>query len=228
MAEKIAFIIPSTSNEREWTNFNETYLNRIIGKTIPKIYNIKLFVGYNEDDKLYSKLEERVDSIDNILIEWVSFTHEYKGNPCSIWNSLGDIAVGQGYEYLMVLGDDISMPENPDWLWIFINKLKDNNNIGYSAGWSNNDQIPTQFLIHKKHIEIFKFIYPPQIRNWQCDNFLYELYGKKGNWLKEYHLLNVGGKPRYTPDNCIKLKEILVKKHRKNLFKYLNKNKYLD
>ena len=34
MAEKIAFIIPSTSNEREWTNFNETYLNRIIGKTL--------------------------------------------------------------------------------------------------------------------------------------------------------------------------------------------------
>ena len=150
MAEKIAFIIPSTSNEREWTNFNETYLNRIIGKTIPKIYNIKLFVGYNEDDKLYSKLEERVDSIDNILIEWVSFTHEYKGNPCSIWNSLGDIAVGQGYEYLMVLGDDISMPENPDWLWIFINKLKDNNNIGYSAGWSNNVlKYLNLYILHK-------------------------------------------------------------------------------
>jgi hypothetical protein len=231
MYMKIAFIIPSTSNDRDWNTFNETYLNRIIGKTIPKTYNIKLFVGYNDDDKLYSKSENRPDSIDNILIEWVEFDETFKGNPVGIWNELGNIAVKQGYEYLMVLGDDISMPDAEGgeiWLEVFINKLKENNNIGYSAGWSNNDQIPTQFLINKKHIEIFSFIYPPQIRNWQCDNFMYELYGKYGNWLKEYHLLNVGGKPRYTPDNCKNLKDILVKKHRKKLYKYLNKYKYLN
>ena len=228
MSNKIAFCIPTTSNKRDWSDFNETYLNRIIAKTIPKTYNIKLFVGYNDDDKIFSKSEERVDSIDNILIQWVPFGSEYKGNPCGIWNELGNIAVEQNYEYLMVLGDDISMCENEIWLNVFINKLKENNNIGYSAGWSNNDEIPTQFLINKKHIEIFSWIFPPQIKNWQCDNFLYDLYGKYGNWLKEYHLLNVGGEPRYTPDNCKNLKDILVKKHRKNLFKYLNKNKYLD
>ncbi len=228
MSNKIAFCIPTTSNDRDWTEFNQSYLNRIIAKTIPKTYNIKLFVGYDETDKLFSKPENRPDNIENILIEWIMFSENYKGNPCGIWTSLGYEAVRQNYEYLMVCGCDISMPKNEIWLEVFINKLKENNNIGYSAGWSNNDQIPTQFLIHKKHLEIFGFIFPPQIRNWQCDNYIYDLYGKYGNWLKDYHLLNVGGEPRYTPDNCKNLKDILVKKHRKTLFKYLNKHKYLD
>tara|TARA_R110000765_G_scaffold410755_1_gene509543 strand:+ start:747 stop:1430 length:684 start_codon:yes stop_codon:yes gene_type:complete len=226
---KIAFIIPSTSNGRDWSDFSETYLNRITGKTIPKTYNIKLFVGYNDDDVLYSKPEQRVDNIDNILIEWISFNSDYKGNPCGIWNTLGHIAVGQNYDYLMVLGDDISMPENEIWLNVFLEKLIRNNNIGFSAGWSNNDSIPTQFLIHKKHLEIFGWIYPPLIKNWYIDNWMSDLYGNKyGNWLKEYHLLNVGGEPRYTPNDDKNLCKILVKKHRKILYKYLNKNKYLD
>ena len=46
MSNKIGFCIPTTSNKRDWKDFNETYLNRITGKTIPKTYNIKLFIGY--------------------------------------------------------------------------------------------------------------------------------------------------------------------------------------
>lgn len=225
---KIAFIIPSTSNGREWTDFNETYLNRIIGKTIPQTYNIKLFVGYNEDDKLYKEKSQRVDNIENILIEWISFNSDYKGDPCAIWTILGQTAVEQHYDYLMVLGDDISMPTNENWLKCFLEKLIRNNNIGYSAGWSNNDEIPTQFLIHKTHLDIFGFIYPPQIKNWYCDNWMYNLYGDKfGNWLKDIHLLNVGGEPRYTPNNDKNISNILVKKHRKILFQYLNKNRLI-
>ena len=212
----ICFIIPSTTNGRdEWQSFEDTYLYNICLKTIPK--DIKILIGYDKDDRILNS-DIKLDNV-----EWVKFGYEYKGNPCGIWNSLGHIADAQGYEYIMVCGDDIQFPENPEWLWMFINKLKDNKNIGYSAGWSNNDEIPTQFLIHKTHIEIFDNIFPKQIKNWQCDNYLYDLYKKYGNWMKEYHLLNCGGKPRYEPDNCINLKNILVKKHRKILFQYLNK-----
>ena len=229
MSNKIAFCIPTTSNDRDWSEFNESYLNRIIAKTIPKTYNIKLFVGYDETDKLFSKPENRPDNIENILIEWIMFNENYKGNPCAIWNALGHEAVRQNYEYLFVCGCDISMPKNEIWLNIFLESLIKNKNIGYSAGWSNNDLIPTQFLIHKKHLEIFGWIYPPLIKNWFCDNWMSDLYGNKyGNWLKEYHLLNVGGEPRYTPNNDKNLCQILVKKHRSILYKYLNKNKYLD
>ena len=223
---KIAFCIPTTSNDRDWTEFNQSYLNRIIGTTIPKTYNIKLFVGYDNDDKLFSKSENRPDNIENILIEWIGFDSEYKGNPCSIWTALCYEAVRQNYEYLMVCGCDISMPTDEVWLDIFINKLKENNNVGYSAGWSNNDEIPTQFLLHKTHLDIFGFIFPSQIRNFYCDNFLYELYGEKfGNWMKEYQHLNVGGEPRYDPLNDRTLCSILVRKNKKLLNSYIDKNK---
>ena len=43
---------------------------------------------------------------------------------------------------------------------------------------NNNDIIPTQFLFHKNHYEIFGWIFPPQIKNWQCDNFIYNIYNR--------------------------------------------------
>ena len=129
----------------------------------------------------------------------------------------------------MVLGDDIVCDKRKEWLGIFIKNLKNNNNIGFSAGWSNNDKIPTQFLIHKTHIDIFGFVYPPQIYNWYCDNWMAQVYGKKfGNWLKDYKLLNVGGEPRYTPNNDKRLCDMLVSRHRKKIIKYINKDKYMD
>ena len=226
---KICFLIPTTSNNRNWVNFNETYLNNIFFKNFPKNKNYKIFMGYNFDDPLYNKKENRPDNIKGANIEWISFNDDYKGNPCAIWTELCKCAISEGYEYFMVLGDDILLPEQEYWVELFINQLKENNNIGYSAGYSNNNNIPTQFLLHKKHMDIFGWIFPPQITNYFCDDFLYELYGEKyGNWNKDINLLNLGGEPRYTPKNDRNLCTILVRRHRKDLYKYVNKFKYLD
>ena len=226
--DKICMIIPSTSNERNWNNFDDTYLNNILFKNIPD--NIELFIGYDYDDILYSKPENRPDKINNNNINWISFYKFEKGNVCAIWNELAKISLSKGYEYMFICGDDILLPEDKEWINTFIYKLKENNNVGYTAGYSNNNNIPTQFLLHKTHVNIYGWIFPPQIKNWFCDDFLYGLYGDRfGNWLKEYNLFNCGGKPRYVPRNNDKnLCDILVKRHRKDLYKYINKNKYLN
>ena len=39
---KIAFCIPTTSNKRDWTEFNQSYLNRIIGKSIARSRNVRI------------------------------------------------------------------------------------------------------------------------------------------------------------------------------------------
>tara|TARA_R110000782_G_scaffold113357_1_gene203365 strand:- start:28 stop:705 length:678 start_codon:yes stop_codon:yes gene_type:complete len=224
--DKIAFCIPTTSNKREWKTFEDTYLNNILLPSI-KDLDITIYVGYGTEDNFFMDTENRKLEYNNIKLVWKAF-HKHQGNPCAIWNGLAGVAFDDGFDYVFVLGDDIKLSHNPNWIETFINRLKDNDNIGYSAGWSNNDQIPTQFLLHKTHFNIFGWIYPPQIKNWQCDDFLYHLYGKYGNWLKDIHHLNLGGEPRYVPDNCVKLRELLVKRHRKQLFQYLNKNKYMD
>ncbi len=216
--QTIAFCVPTTSNMMNWGSLEETHLYTIL---LPSIYNltsdfnIELYLGYDHDDNLFSKID-LPKSYKDIQMNWIPF-EGCKGNPCKIWTDLSKRAIDDGIEYLQIGGDDIMYDGRKEWLGKFIKLLKKNNNIGYSAGYSNNDRIPTQFLLHKKHFECFGWIYPPQIHNWFCDDFLFGLYKGKGNWCKEYHHSNMGGEPRYKPKNDMKLCELLIKRHRKKL-----------
>jgi len=226
---KVAFLIPSTTNNRdEWQKAEDTYLWNILCDTLDRYtpqHEIKLFVGYDDDDRIYSIAEERLKfkaRFMNFKIEWFPMIH-LKGKVTKIWNKLGEEALKQGYDYMKVLGDDIRMPNDIGWLGCFINKLKKNSNIGFSAGWSNNDQIPTQFLIHKIHINIFGFIYPNEIPNWGCDNWMYEIYPEKYRmWIKSFPLLNVGGQPRYQIHFSEKYVDALVRRHKPKFNKFIS------
>jgi len=226
---KVAFLIPSTSNGRdEWSSAQDTYLWKILCESLEKYtpaHEIKLFIGYDDDDRIYSVAEERLKfraKFMNFKIEWFPMFHK-KGKVTMIWNSLAYEALKQEYDYLKVLGDDIRMPNDNGWLGCFINKLKKNENIGFSAGWSNNDQIPTQFLIHKTHINIFDFVYPNEIPNWGCDNWMYDIYPEKyRNWIKSFPLLNVGGQPRYEIQFSETYVAAIVRRYKSKFIKFLS------
>ena len=219
-ADKVAFLVPSTSNKRNWNSITETYLDAVLFPSISdltKYNNITVYIGYDHDDKLYSKIPLPIRYKDLNLV-WVS-VKDCKAKPTHIWNRLAEIAIKDGFEYLQIGGDDIRYDARSDWLSKFIKLLRKNNNIGYSAGFSNNYDIPTQFLFHKKHYELFGWIFPPQIHNWYCDNFIYGLYKNKESWVKEYNHYNVGGEPRYQPNNDKDLCNELVKRYKKKLYK---------
>ena len=226
---KVAFLIPSTTNNRdEWKTAQDTYLWNILCESLERHtpdHEIKLFIGYDEDDRIYSLAEERLKfraKFMNFKIEWFPMFHK-KGKVTMIWNSLAYEALKQEYDYLKVLGDDIRMPNDNGWLGCFINKLKKNENIGFSAGWSNNDQIPTQFLIHKTHINIFDFVYPNEIPNWGCDNWMYDIYPEKyRNWIKSFPLLNVGGQPRYEIQFSETYVAAIVRRYKPKFIKFLS------
>jgi len=226
---KVAFVIPSTTNNRdEWSTAQDTYLWNILCMSLDKYtpqHDIKLFIGYDHDDRIYSDAEERLKfkaRFDKFKIEWFPMLN-LKGKVSQIWNKLGDEALKQDYEYIKVLGDDIKLPNDIGWLGCMINKLKKNDNIGFSAGWSNNDQIPTQFLIHKTHINIFDFIYPNEIPNWGVDNWLYEIYPEKYRiWLKSYPLLNVGGQPRYQIHFSEKYVDAVVRRYKPKFNRFIS------
>jgi len=226
---KVAFVIPSTTNNRdEWSSADDTYLWNILCMSLDKYtpqHDIKLFIGYDHDDRIYSDAEERLKfkaRFDKFKIEWFPMLN-LKGKVSQIWNKLGDEALKQDYEYIKVLGDDIKLPNDIGWLGCMINKLKKNDNIGFSAGWSNNDEIPTQFLIHKTHINIFGFIYPNEIPNWGVDNWLYEIYPQKYRiWLKSYPLLNVGGQPRYQIHFSEKYVDAVVRRYKPKFNRFIS------
>jgi len=225
---KVCFCIPTTTNKRDWKTIEETDLWRVLMASLEKFtpqHEITLFIGYNETDKVFSQDEERMKPeaiFQNFKIKWFPFNEKYRGKPTWIWNDLARFAIDDGFDYLKILGCDIRMPNDRDWLSCFINKLKKNDNIGWVAGWSGNDQIPTQFLVHKTHFEIFNFIYPPQIHAWFCDDFLAKIYPKKyAIWLRSYPLLNVGGEPRYNPKDDAKLCEMLLRRYKPCLNRFL-------
>ena len=175
---KVAFLVPATTNRREWKESMETDLYSILCQSLrlapPLNIELTVFVGYDHDDSIYSVVENRLKFnavFHEFKIEWFEFDESYKGKPTRIWNSLGDIAVNQGFEWLKALGSDIAMPKDRVWLGKMINDLKKSKKVGIAAGDSGNPELPmTQFLIHKTHIQIFGFIFPPQIepdRDWE-------------------------------------------------------------
>ncbi len=218
---KVAFLVPTTSKDRDWNNFRDSYLNQILLPSITKLsgsFDIEVYIGYDCDDRLFSNISRPKD-YDKIKLKWFCMNEDYKGKPCHIWNTLGEMALLDKHDYLQVCGDDISFDNRTEWLGKFIKLLSKNNNVGYASGYSNNDNIPTQFLFHKTHIETFGWIFPPPIHNWFCDDFIYGLYKDKGIWIKDYHHLNVGGMPRYIPNNDKELCKLLIKRFRKKLSK---------
>jgi len=221
---KVAFLVPTTSKDRDWNNFRDSYLNQILLPSITKLsgsFDIEVYIGYDCDDRLFSNISRPKD-YDKIKLKWFCMNEDYKGKPCHIWNTLGEMALLDKHDYLQVCGDDISFDNRTEWLGKFIKLLSKNNNVGYASGYSNNNNIPTQFLFHKTHIEIFGWIFPPPIHNWFCDDFIYGLYKDKGIWIKDYHHLNIGGNPRYTPNNDRKLCSILVKRYKPKLNRMIN------
>ena len=85
---KIAFLVPTTTNKRDWSTITETYLWNVLMKNLehktPLNCEIKLFIGYDEDDKVLSNINQRMKAnaiFKNFEIEWISFNEQYKESP---------------------------------------------------------------------------------------------------------------------------------------------------
>ena len=98
----------------------------------------------------------------------------------------------------------------------------------------NNTKILTQSFVHKTHYDIFKFYFPPNIKNTYCDTWIENIYKYnfiENLWKKIYSfkfydikIKNSGVKPRYNSeknDICYKKYKIEMKKYKSILNKYL-------
>jgi len=222
--DKIAFLIPSTSNNRLWSSYDQTYLFKSLDMLNKNYPNLNIYISYDKDDKLYStEMDKIISQYKKLKFKVIISDNIDKGNVVGHWNKLLKEAYHDNIEYFYLIGDDIQYPDNNEWLPNMINKLKENNNIGFSAGDSGNPKLPqTQFIINKKHYEIFGFAFNPMIKNWYCDNYMCELYPKRYiNYFEDLKLLNTGGEPRYQPLDHSKLYKALVKRDKPKLRKYI-------
>jgi len=231
---KVAILIPSTTKDREWFCITDTYLwNSVITfmKTSNSDYQYKFYIGVDKDDTIYSDKKQRSKIYDlfstwsNVNIQFYPIaTDVHKGYLSYIWNYLYEKAIQENNEYFYIAGDDIMYCDN-GWLEASISNLKSTKDIGVAGCFNGNSQILTQFVVSKKHYEIFKFAYNPKIKNWYVDTHLHELYSPTFLHITKHRCINAGGAPRYEIDHTAKdFYKDLVEEDKEKLFYFIKAN----
>ena len=224
----IAILIPSTSRNTNWVKPQDSSLFNVIlsfknNLILKENIKIKYFIGIDHDDIFY-KNDDVIDFYTKITDIVFMPVQIKKGHVTKIWNHLGSEALIELFDYMYICGDDIIQYTN-GWLEESITVLNKNNNIGITGPYCRkNKKILTQMLIHRTHLDIFGFIYPEEIENWYCDDWINNIY-EKNPIPSHYELCNTGGAERYNIIYCSELMKNLVERDKIVIKKYLeNKN----
>ena len=216
----IAILIPCTSNKRDYTCLKETDLYMYFFKSFFTTYspehNYTIYLGLDDDDKFYQKLEIQaeiqkfISVMKNTKINIYSLDSSYKGDPAGIWTSLFKLAYNHN-DYFVQCGSDIYFLDK-NWIDVSIDKLKQNNNLGIVGlvdegrlEFNKNDKLLTQSVVSKTHFDIFSFYFPKELPNWSSDDFLTDIYDKENLVYRIPHrFYNLGGAERYVIDKKYK------------------------
>jgi len=206
---KVALLIPSTTKDRPWKNIKETDLYKINLKSFLLSYDPEhtytYYIGIDDDDPLYSKESERkellrfISVMKNVSLQFVSMRGIKKGHLTVMWNRLFEKAYHEGNDYFYQCGDDIQFL-NKGWVTQSIKLLRLYHNLGCTGPHDKmQHRVHTQSFVSRKHYEIFKFYFPPEIINWFCDDWMTKIYWEDLLYpVWDKWCMNCGGAPRYT------------------------------
>ena len=236
---KIGILIPTTSAKRNWKQLKETTLYNIFLRsfidTYCNQYTYTIYLVIDENDPIFStqKTHKEINHIlskyKNISVQFISGKNIPKGWVTKMWNRAFKKAYHDKCDYFYQCGDDILL-QSKNWVTNSIEILKKNNNIGLTGpldigriqvGGENSAPggdrfIQTQSFVSRKHMELFGYFFPEEIKNWYCDDWITKVYYPKYYYQIENSILNIGGPPRYeVVDKCPW--EKLVKEGQKKL-----------
>ena len=203
---KVAFLIPITSNHRNWKNILDCYLLNYTFKSFLQTKNNEneyaFYIGFDHDDTFFINHMNELQQIFNdysIKLHITLYENIPKGHVTIMWNVLYQKAYDDNYDYFFQCGDDIEF-RTQNWINDSIHALQSNNNIGVSG--PNNVDIDnttlTQAMVSRKHMELYGYFFPPSIVNYYCDNWISEVYFPYHSFkLNNHYAPNLGGNPRY-------------------------------
>lgn len=206
---KIGLIIATTSKNRNYKAISEIDFIKYVINSLLKIHNnnyvYNFYLGYDDDDEFYIKNKDDIVSyVHSLKKNWTIQFYKMENltnNTSEIWNRLANIASKQN-EYMYQLGDDIEFI-TPGWEDVFTKTLQKNDNLGVTGGLdintdNANRNTITQGFFHRKHLDIFGYLYPKELKNWGSDNWLTHVYNSKPN--TDIKIRNSSGhNPRYKP-----------------------------
>ena len=205
---KIGVLIPSTSKNRQWGNYKESYLYVNTLKTFLVTYDQEheyiVYIGIDKHDRIYDNKHTKdqlirfVSIMKNISIKFIYMDGITKGHLTVMWNRLFQNAYDEKCDYFFQCGDDIEF-RTKGWVNDCIKVLQRTKGIGLVGPINNNPRILTQSFVSRKHMELFGYYFPPEIINWFCDDWINEVYKSLKHFypLNNHFCENIGGQPRY-------------------------------
>tara|TARA_Y100000389_G_scaffold198035_2_gene233798 strand:- start:3402 stop:4256 length:855 start_codon:yes stop_codon:yes gene_type:complete len=220
---KIGLLIPTSNKGKNWKKAEDTFLYNICIRsflnTTNEFHNYVFYIGIDYDDKIWSK-KENVEKLleiknkrKNIDFKFYNMNNVPKGHVTKMWNNLFKYAYNDNCHYFLQCGDDIEF--RSIWIDSAIKILLLNNNIGLAGPVTNNSKILTQTFVSRKHMHIFGYYFPDNIKNWYCDDWINEIY-KPAYYFPLFNqiCLNKGEEPRYERNlNDLIIQKEIAEKH---------------
>jgi hypothetical protein len=186
-----------------WTNLFDSFMDSIDWSSNHILFGFH--IGFDRADNIYdtgdawSEMREMFKSraymrlkdllIDDLLITSIlehqltlKLAHfdDLSGAPSQVVSQLMLTAYEEGFDYFYQVNDDTQIV-SPNWAVEFIHALKYNpiaSNVGVTGPLdTHNDKIFTHSFVHRTHIDIFGYYFPPSFKNWWSDDWISTVYG---------------------------------------------------
>lgn len=136
----------------------------------------------------------------------IKFVRMFKtGAVTMVWNALYSYAMNSGIRYFFQVNDDLHFIDQ-GWPEKFTADIDQMDGSGVTGPNDIKFQcnLLTQAFVGRGHWEAFGFLFPPEIRNWMCDNWINGLYNRleMRKCRKELKVINGYSRkpyPRYRP-----------------------------
>lgn len=209
MSTPVAFLIPCKGHST-WKKMNDSHLHKYTLSSFSpeKSHTYIFYIGYDHNDTYYTQKNIQsafIKEYSKYKFRFVAFDKDViPGHLTKMWNVLFTKAlIDDKYfiNYFYQCGDDILF-KSKGWVEETIQVLRENKNIGGAGPKTDHPDLLTQIMITRNHYKFFECLFPEEIFNWGCDDWINLIYQPKHLFVLNNHsCINSGGKPRYKTDN---------------------------
>lgn len=186
--KRIATLIATTSRNTGWVRANDSsVVSTVLNFDNKSKSRCKYYIGYDSDDEFYINNSEAISELFNVVnidFEFVQVENKTKG-PCYVWNEMFNKAYDDGFDYFFQTGDDyLILNENwdLDMSKVMFEEFQDKGLTG------PNEAIPTTILtqcfVSRYQMEVFGYLFPPELPSWFSDTWLTSVYSESNRMKK--------------------------------------------
>lgn len=170
------------SRNQSWLHYEDCSLDKVLlpsfEATKSQGFEYQFYIGMDDDDEFFVRYRDRLPG-KAIAVS------DCKHAPARIWNILCKEAYEDGCDYMFQLADDVFI-ETSGWTERFVETLQSNRNMGvvgpcHPTNYRLRHERGMPFVIenafvHRRHYDIFNTLYPHEIKNWHCDDWITRVY----------------------------------------------------